>query len=147
MTAQTSLQTTPSAREIVMNPTRRSQLSISDLLSAHPWRGYCCPLRMAWALPMGMGAAPPAAATDSPKPSFADGRARELSVFATRGDAATRQVESVVVGNALVTRDAIERGVARARSLFDAMPHPQARGRQMLIRASRAVFRPVQPGQ
>jgi imidazolonepropionase-like amidohydrolase len=39
--------------------------------------------------------------------------------------AATRQVEAVLMGDALLTRAAIERGLDRVRALYDAMPVPK----------------------
>jgi hypothetical protein len=69
--------------------------------------GCCCPFHMAWALPMGMGAAPTPPPTSGPKPSFTDGTLKDLSSFASRGDAATRDLYDVMdPGQLLVIRGA-----------------------------------------
>jgi len=66
------------------------------------WRSFCCPMHMAWALPMGMGAATEAAAPAGPVPSFVDGTVHALSPFATRGDEATRDLFDTVAPGRLV---------------------------------------------
>ena len=58
------------------------------------------------------------------------GRADDHELVLLRGNplddiAATRQVEAVVMGDALLTRAAIDRGLQRVRDLYDAMPVPQ----------------------
>jgi hypothetical protein len=69
--------------------------------------GCCCPFHMAWALPMGMGAAPNPPPTSGPKPSFTDGTLKVLSSFASRDDAATRDLYDVMEpGQLLVIRGA-----------------------------------------
>ena len=71
------------------------------------WRGFCCPMHMAWALPMGMGAATQAPAPTGPVPSFVDGTVHTLSPFATRGDEATRDLyDTVAPGRLLVIKGA-----------------------------------------
>lgn len=90
-----------------MNQMDRNRLSNSDFTAPHPTGGCCCPLHMAWALPMGMGAAPAVPVSGGPKPSFADGTVHELSAFATRGDEATRDLYEVLEpGRLLVIRGA-----------------------------------------
>lgn len=65
---------------------------------------------------------------DAESGTIEPGQRAELVLL--RGDpladiSATRQIECVVIGNALLTKQSIERGVARARSLYDAMPIPK----------------------
>ncbi len=71
------------------------------------WRSFCCPMHMAWALPMGMGAATEAAVPAGPKPSFVDGTQHELSAFAHRSDEATHDLyDYIPAGRLLVIRGA-----------------------------------------
>ena len=103
-----------------MNQVNRNRLSSFAFTAPHAAGGCCCPFHMAWALPMGMGAAPGAPVTDGPKPSFADGTVHELSAFATRGDSATRDLYEVLEpGRLLVIRGATVIPMRGARSLPD----------------------------
>lgn len=74
----------------------------------HGWRSLCCPLHAALSLlPMGMGAAPAAAPSAEPPPSFHDGTPQQASEWVDHGDAATRDLYDVVeAGRLLVIRNA-----------------------------------------
>jgi len=98
--------------EASLHPTRLPTPPNPPALLQRPgrWRGFCCPMHMAWALPMGMGATteiPEAAAPNGPGPSFVDGTVHTLSPFATRGDEATRDLyDTVAPGRLLVIQGA-----------------------------------------
>ena len=76
-------------------------------MAANGWRMLCCPMHIAMMLPMGMGAAPPAAAPSEPPPSFFDGTPQEVSDWVGRSDANTRDLYDVIeAGRLLVIRNA-----------------------------------------
>ena len=99
-------------------------------MAANGWRMLCCPMHIAMMLPMGMGAAPPAAAPSEPPPSFFDGTPQEVSDWVGRSDANTRDLYDVIeAGRLLVIRN------ATLWPMTDDRPLP---AHDLLVRLSRA---------